>query len=494
GGNGGYGGVSPDPGEGGAICISETPTTIDGSSFYGNTSGNGGLTGAGGTGGPGGTGSDGDPGAPGGNGGAGGGAGMPYSGGGGGAISSNSSALTIDDSLFAGNGTGNGGGNGRPGIGGAGGTGGAANIDGADGGNGGNGGAGGFGSPGSSGGAGGAIHHKISTLTIRNSTFHDNFTGSGMIGSGSGPGGAGGSGGYGYDYGGNGGTGGAAGSFPGSGGNGGNGGALSLETDDAVTLTNVTFSSNGTGSSRSGGNGGNGGVGGAGGPGGNHTGQGGDGGHAASGAGAGGTGNGGAISLPSSGYTVPLSINYNTIVSNALPAAYGSGGLAGINGNGGLGIPNGAAGDANVYPGGPPSVGYGGGIYKQPGSVTLIASILAGNTAVHGPDCLGNNFTSSGWNVIGNDTECTITSGAGDLIDGAAIPLNLGPLASNGSTIMTHAVLPDSVALNHVPSGSAGCGSTVKMDARGIWRPINGYCEVGAYELGSMGFLPLLKK
>jgi len=59
---------------------------------------------------------------------------------------------------------------------------------------------------------------------------------------------------------------------------------------------------------------------------------------------------------------------------------------------------------------------------------------------------------------------------------------------------MTRAVLPGSVALNHVPAGSAGCGTTVPSDARGFARPSLGYCEVGAYEVQLMNFLPLLKK
>jgi hypothetical protein len=54
------------------------------------------------------------------------------------------------------------------------------------------------------------------------------------------------------------------------------------------------------------------------------------------------------------------------------------------------------------------------------------------------------------------------------------------PLALNPpGTTRTHALLPNSPAVNHIPAGS--CVET--EDQRGVHRPQGAGCDVGAYEL-----------
>ena len=261
-----------------------------------------------------------------------------------------------------------------------------------------------------------------------------------------------------------------------------------------MVLTNVTLSGNSIGSAPSGVTGGNGG---SGGNGGNYgvegatVGAGGAGGKAGNGGGSNGSGYGGGIYLSNS---IPTTINlsYDTITLNSVAASCGTGGDPGSPGSGGYGNPNG-------LPGGSGSTGT----QSQPEQVAgwvkgqvrfRFRSTIAGNTSDFAPDCFGSGYSSGGWNVIGNTFLCTISFSSGDLNDGTASPLNLDTLALNWAGPKTHAVLPGSVALDHIPSGSADCGGAVKADARGIWRPVNGFCEVGAFERGSMGFLPLIVK
>ncbi len=58
----------------------------------------------------------------------------------------------------------------------------------------------------------------------------------------------------------------------------------------------------------------------------------------------------------------------------------------------------------------------------------------------------------------------------------------LGPLADNGGPTRTHALLPGSPALDRIPAGTLGCGTTLATDQRGITRPQDTACDSGAYE------------
>ncbi|HUG16952.1 MAG TPA: right-handed parallel beta-helix repeat-containing protein, partial [Thermomicrobiales bacterium] len=108
---------------------------------------------------------------------------------------------------------------------------------------------------------------------------------------------------------------------------------------------------------------------------------------------------------------------------------------------------------------------------------TLSGTLLAGNT---GGNCVGGSFESSSYN-LSDDDSCNLT-GAGDLDDNPNA--NLDPvLADNGGPTWTHALLPGSAAIDHIPDGVAGCGTDIQTDQRGVSRPRGSGCDIGAYEV-----------
>ena len=120
--------------------------------------------------------------------------------------------------------------------------------------------------------------------------------------------------------------------------------------------------------------------------------------------------------------------------------------------------------------------GLNGGIFGFPGSsVTLKNTIVAGNA---GRECTGA-VVSAGHNLASDNT-CQLTA-AGDLprVD----PL-LGPLADNGGSTETHALLEGSPAIDAI--AEADCidlaGGPVDEDQRGVDRPQGAGCDIGAFE------------
>ena len=115
---------------------------------------------------------------------------------------------------------------------------------------------------------------------------------------------------------------------------------------------------------------------------------------------------------------------------------------------------------------------------------TVANTILAGNSGGTGSDC-GGTFTSGGHNLIQNATGCTIDGDTTGNVLGQD-PM-LGPLADNGGSTQTHALLAGSPAIdagNPATPGSGGfaCETT---DQREIARPqpVGGTCDIGAFEL-----------
>ncbi len=128
-------------------------------------------------------------------------------------------------------------------------------------------------------------------------------------------------------------------------------------------------------------------------------------------------------------------------------------------------------------------------------TITLASTIVAGNSAASNSDCSGN-VLSNGYNLIQNN--CEVNAAVGDLFGIGYDPL-LGPLQDNGGPTPTHALSSSSPAMNRVPSGEVGCGTTVAVDQRGIVsRPQGNACDIGAFELESNSrpeaYLPLIKR
>ena len=139
------------------------------------------------------------------------------------------------------------------------------------------------------------------------------------------------------------------------------------------------------------------------------------------------------------------------------------------------------------------------------GGLTLTGSIIAGNGPPSGFDCISpvpvpvfsfgpgsslfiQSVTSLGHNLIGDGTLCeTLNEAEGDLIGTETSPIDpvLGPLADNGGPTKTHALLPGSPGIDHVPV--VDCvdpgGNPITTDQRGVVRPQGAGCDIGAFEL-----------
>ncbi|MEM7342685.1 MAG: choice-of-anchor Q domain-containing protein [Chloroflexota bacterium] len=127
------------------------------------------------------------------------------------------------------------------------------------------------------------------------------------------------------------------------------------------------------------------------------------------------------------------------------------------------------------------------------GTVSISNSIIANNS---GGDCATvGTFTDGGYNLIedgGCLTASTSFSGTANL---AALADNGGPATSSGGATLTHALLNNSPALDRIPSGVNGCGTTFTTDQRQFTRPFNnGACDIGAFEVGTTLYLPILFK
>jgi len=134
--------------------------------------------------------------------------------------------------------------------------------------------------------------------------------------------------------------------------------------------------------------------------------------------------------------------------------------------------------------------GNGGAIASSSGNMlSLTLSAVARNNGVTGPDILGAVTTDGGSNVVGDTAGSTGLTAPSDKLN--TDPL-LGPLASNGGTVQTFALLSGSPAID-----IAACptnpftGAPLATDARGVSRPQGARCDAGSYELlpGAQTFL-----
>jgi hypothetical protein len=129
----------------------------------------------------------------------------------------------------------------------------------------------------------------------------------------------------------------------------------------------------------------------------------------------------------------------------------------------------------------------GGGLHRW-GDVTFILqnSIVAGNTDNHTTpswrDCSGGIRQSQGYNLISAAYGCP-NNGTTDITPRTPLTDDLDlVLADNGGFAPTHALPAGSQAIDAIPAGVNGCGTTYTVDQRGEPRPQNGRCDIGAYE------------
>jgi hypothetical protein len=158
-----------------------------------------------------------------------------------------------------------------------------------------------------------------------------------------------------------------------------------------------------------------------------------------------------------------LALNNSTVSGNT------SGSASGIYHLGGTLTLNNSTVSGNI------ATSSGGGIVQNTGEVTLRNSIVAGNTAPSAPDCSGT-LNSAGYNLIGNDADCTFVTGMGDRLD---VDAKLGLLTGSPGY---HPLLFGSPAID--AGNPAGCtdalGNPLDTDQRDVPRARR--CDMGAYE------------
>ncbi|HEX8197926.1 MAG TPA: carboxypeptidase-like regulatory domain-containing protein [Pyrinomonadaceae bacterium] len=137
-----------------------------------------------------------------------------------------------------------------------------------------------------------------------------------------------------------------------------------------------------------------------------------------------------------------------------------------------------------------------GGVYSPGVPANLNNTIIAGNTVPNAsafPDFRGQISSASAYNIIGNDqgmfNQRIFNNTNGNQVGTPANPIDprLAPLANNGGATQTHALMPDSPAIDK------GNTSDLNTDQRGLARPVDLFnypnaangdgADIGAFEL-----------
>ncbi|MCW5201966.1 hypothetical protein VU12_03405 [Desulfobulbus sp. US4] len=201
-----------------------------------------------------------------------------------------------------------------------------------------------------------------------------------------------------------------------------------------------------------------------------------------------------------------------------------SGNTALSNDGGGIYSDNGAATLNNSTISGNTAAGDGGGIcgvtIKGPppsihnNEILLNSSIVSGNTASLGNELyLGlSDISVDNYNLFAHSDESDadafygFTPGSSDVnatsdgTSGIHIPTALSaiidPLADNGGSTLTHALVPGSPAIDLDPN-NVECSTGLATDQRGEPRPVGAGCDAGSYEVNMVSsngnaFLPTL--
>jgi hypothetical protein len=113
---------------------------------------------------------------------------------------------------------------------------------------------------------------------------------------------------------------------------------------------------------------------------------------------------------------------------------------------------------------------------------TLVAENYSANQL---NDCAGNHLLSQGYNylqAVGVPGECAIFGSTMHNVSGGDALLDA--LRDNGGTTPTRALFAGSPALDQIPTNLCRDSSGVAPvpDQRGVTRPINNLCDIGAYE------------
>jgi CSLREA domain-containing protein len=121
--------------------------------------------------------------------------------------------------------------------------------------------------------------------------------------------------------------------------------------------------------------------------------------------------------------------------------------------------------------------------YSFDGAVTLRNSIVANGPSACFEDAAFGGDILTGGNGVDEGSSCDLDPAMGDA---EGVSAGLGPLASNGGSTQTRAVLTGSPALDRVPPAACiddlGAAMTTDQRGAGFARPVGPGCESGAYE------------
>lgn len=187
------------------------------------------------------------------------------------------------------------------------------------------------------------------------------------------------------------------------------------------------------------------------------------------------TSNGGGVDSDGFGAAATLNVYNSTLSNNS--AGFAGGGILAYSGGAAtvVNLENSTIHNNNAPSGGLASWNNGSGA-----TINLQNSIVADQAGATA-DCVsitGGTFVSNNYNL---DSDSTCNLSQPNDIPGATA--NLGTLQDNGGATNTHALLAGSQAINVIPDGTNGCGTTYTSDQREVSRPQGTACDIGAYEL-----------
>jgi hypothetical protein len=145
---------------------------------------------------------------------------------------------------------------------------------------------------------------------------------------------------------------------------------------------------------------------------------------------------------------------------------------------------------SNTAPGGGGAIGNGS--ESELGGVVILQNTAFGfnQVATSTVNCYNNGgtLTDGGYNLEDADS-CGFSSTS--ITDTNPLFLGFGSYGGSTPTVALHS---DSPAVDYIPVGVNGCGTTLITDQRGFTRPQGLGCEVGAFELALKLYLPLITK
>jgi predicted outer membrane repeat protein len=113
----------------------------------------------------------------------------------------------------------------------------------------------------------------------------------------------------------------------------------------------------------------------------------------------------------------------------------------------------------------------GGGIYYSGGVLNYANTMIA--NSVSGGDCAGDGTINTNTNNLVEDGSCSAA------LNGDP---NLGPLADNGGSTQTIALLPGSTAIDAGDDSVCATAPVNSTSQNGVTRPVGAHCDIGSFE------------